>query len=98
MPAKAAPKKNKSAMKRVRQSNKRALRNRAVKSRLNTLSKKVELEIANKNVEGAKVALNNAISVIDKAVSKGIIHKNTASRKVSRFTRLVNSLLLFGVA
>lgn len=98
MPAKAALKKNKSAMKRARQTKKRALRNRVVKSMLKTLSKKVELEVANKNVEGAKIALNNVISTIDRATTKGVIHKNTASRKASRLTRLVNSLLLSGAA
>jgi small subunit ribosomal protein S20 len=92
LPAKAAPKKNKSAMKRARQSKIRALKNRSVKSKFKTLLKKVESEVANKNVEGAKTALNNAISVIDRAAGKGVIHKNTASRKISRLTRLVNSL------
>lgn len=98
MPAKTAPKKNKSAIKRARQAKKRTLRNRDIKSKLKTLFKKVELEVANKNIEGAKVALNNAISAIDKAAVKRIIHKNTASRKVSQLTRLVNSLLLPGAA
>lgn len=96
MPAKPAPKKNKSAMKRVRQTKKRTLRNRSLKSKLKSLSKKIELEVANKNAEGAKTALNKAIVAIDKAASKKVIHKNTASRKVSRLTRLVNSLLLSG--
>lgn len=92
MPAKAAPKKSKSVIKRARQAKARALRNKSVKSMLKTLSKKVETEVANKNMEGAKVALRKAISALDKAANKGIIHKNTASRKVSRLTRLVNSL------
>jgi len=93
MPAKARPKKSKSQIKRARQNKIRAMRNRAVKSKLKTLSKKVELEVTNKNIEGAKNALSRAISAIDKAVDKRIIHKNTASRRVSRLTRLVNSLL-----
>jgi len=92
LPAKAAPKKSKSQIKRARQNKIRALRNRNVKSKLKTLSKKIELEVANKNVEGARTALNNAISAIDRAADKGIVHRNTASRRASRLTRLVNSL------
>ncbi|HLA50131.1 MAG: 30S ribosomal protein S20 [Nitrospirota bacterium] len=98
MPAKAAPKKSKSVIKRDRQTKKRTLKNRSVKSILRTLSKKVNLEVVNKNADGAKNALNKAISAIDKAAVKGIIHKNTASRKISQLTRLVNSFLLPGAA
>ncbi|MDP3297121.1 MAG: 30S ribosomal protein S20 [Thermodesulfovibrionia bacterium] len=98
MPAKAAPKKSKSVIKRHRQTQKRTLKNRSVKSILRTLSKKVNLEVVNKNVDGAKNALNKAIAAIDKAAVKGIIHKNTASRKISQLTRLVNSFLLPGAA
>ena len=94
MPEKTAPKKSKSVKKRIRQTKKITLRNRAVKSTLKKLSKKVELEVANKNKEGAKSALNKVISAIDKAKSKGVIHKNTASRRISQLTRLVNSLFL----
>ena len=98
MPAKAAPKKSKSVIKRARQTQKRTLKNRSVKSILRTLSKKVNLEVLNRNAEGAKNALNKAITAIDKAAVKGIIHKNTASRKISQLTRLVNSLHLPGAA
>ncbi|MEK7272083.1 MAG: 30S ribosomal protein S20 [Nitrospirota bacterium] len=98
MPAKAAPKKSKSVIKRDRQTQKRTLKNRSVKSILRTLSKKVNLEVVNKNADGAKNALNKAIAAIDKAAVKGIIHKNTASRKISQLTRLVNSFLLPGAA
>lgn len=92
MPPKAPPKKSKSVLKRTRQAEKRRLRNQSVRSTLKTLSKKVESEVLNKNIEGAKYALRKAILAIGKAKAKGIIHKNTASRKVSRLTRLVNSL------
>ncbi len=60
---------------------------------LKTLGKKVEAAVAEKNTEVAKTALNKAVTAIDKAVQKGIIHKNTASRKVSRLTKLVNAML-----
>jgi len=94
LPAKAAPKKSKSTLKRHRQTIKRTLRNRSVKSKIHTLSKKVEQEVVSKNIDMAKTALNKAVSAIDTAADKGIIHKNTASRTISRLTRLVNSLLL----
>jgi small subunit ribosomal protein S20 len=93
LPAKAAPKKNKSAIKRARQTEVRTLKNRSFKNLLKTLSKKVESEVANKSKEGADVALKKAVSAIDQAAQKGIIHKNTASRRISRLTRLVNSML-----
>ncbi|GAB4534752.1 MAG: 30S ribosomal protein S20 [Thermodesulfovibrionia bacterium] len=92
MPSKTAPKRNKSALKRMRQSAKRALRNRSVKGMLKTLSKKVESAVMDKDIENATAALNKAISATDSAARKGIIHKNTAARKVSRLRRLVNSL------
>ena len=92
MPAQAAPKKNKSALKRVRQAEKRTLRNKSVKSLLKTLAKAVEREVANKSAEGAKAALLKAVSAVDNAARKGIIHKNTAARRVSQLTRLVNSM------
>jgi small subunit ribosomal protein S20 len=92
LPAKNTPKKNRSALKRARQAKKRTLRNRSVKSMIKTLSKKIEDAVKNKNVEDATIILNKAISAIDKAARKGILHKNTAARKVSRLRRLVNSL------
>jgi small subunit ribosomal protein S20 len=49
--------------------------------------------VAEKNAEGARVALKKAVSEIDKAARTGILHRNTASRNVSRLTRLVNSIL-----
>lgn len=92
MPA-SVVKKNKSALKRNRQTETRTLRNRSVKSELKTLIKNVEAEVSGKNIEGAKTALKKAVTAIDKAAKKGVLHKNTASRKVSRLTKLVNSAL-----
>ncbi len=92
MPAKAAPKRSKSVLKRARQTKVRTLTNRAVKNALKTLSKNVEKEVSDKNTEGAQTALKKAVSEIDKAARKGIIHRNTASRNISRLTRLVNSM------
>lgn len=92
MPAKAKPKKNLSALKRVRQAEKQNIRNKAVRSSIKTTVKKVESAIASGNKEVADKALIEAARTIKKAVSKGAIHKNTASRKISRLTRKVNTL------
>ncbi len=98
MPAKAVPKKSESVKKRARQAKKLTLKNRSVKNLLRSLTKKVESDVVNKNADGAKTSLNNAIHAIDKAKSNGVIHKNTASRKISHLTKLVNSLSLPGAA
>lgn len=92
MPAKSTPNKSKSALKRVRQTEKRTLINKSTKSVIKTLTKKVESEVANKSQEGAEAALIDAVSAIDKAAKKGVIHRNTGSRRVSRLTKLVKSL------
>lgn len=78
-----------SALKRQRQNEKRNARNRATRSKIKTLVKKVE-KAANKQ-EGQK-SLQLVISCISKAAQKGVFHKNTAGRKISRLTRLVNKL------
>jgi small subunit ribosomal protein S20 len=93
LPAKAAPKKSKSAIKRARQTVALTVENKSAKNMLKTLSKKVEKAVADKNKDNAGTALNEVISAVDKAGRKGLIHKNTASRKVSRLTKLVNSML-----
>ena len=82
----------KSAKKRVLVAEKRQDRNKAIKSKVKTYVKKVEVAIEAKDVEAAKAALLVAISEIDKAAKKGIYHKNTAARKVSRLTKAVNAL------
>jgi len=83
---------HKSAAKRLRQERVRYQRNKARKSQLKTAIKKVLKEIEAKNITGAQEALKQAIPVIDKMCSKGLIHKNNAARKKSRLTRKVNAL------
>ncbi len=83
---------HKSALKRIRQNRKRYERNRRVKSTMRTAIKKVHLAIAQKD-GAAQAALRSAISLIDKAATKGIIHHNTAARNVSRLTLRVNKAL-----
>ena len=98
MPAKARPKKNLSAEKRARQAVKRNLRNTSVLSSVKTVLKKVEEAIASGNREDAGKALLRAVSALNKAASKGVIHDNTASRKISRLTKKVNALPAAGAA
>lgn len=97
MPAKK-PKRNKSAMKRARQAKKREARNKAVKSTIKTLVKKVEAAIAANNRDETAKNLKIAIKYIMKAAAKGVIHKNAASRKISRLTKKANTVLLTGQA
>ncbi len=82
----------KSAKKRVRTSQVRADRNKSIKSKVKTYIKKVDAAVAAKDKAAAQAALPAAISESSKAASKGIYHKNTAARKVSRITKAVNSL------
>jgi small subunit ribosomal protein S20 len=81
-----------SAIKRARQNEKRRLRNLDVRSEVKSSVKKVRTAVEKKDLEGAQKALLKAIPLIQKARSKGVLHKNTSARKISRLTREVNSL------
>ena len=82
----------KSQIKRNRTNEKARLRNKAAKSAIRTAAKKVRVAVEAKNLDEAEKALLVAISLIDKSVSDGVQHKNTASRQKSELQRLVNSL------
>ena len=82
----------KSAKKRVLVSKARNERNKSIKSEVKTEIKKVEAAVAAKDKEAAAAALLTATSKIDKAATKGVYHKNTASRKISRLAKAVNSI------
>ena len=82
----------KSAKKRIRVAAKKTLRNKMITSRVKTLVKKVVSAVAVSDNEAAKVALAPAVAAIDKAANKGIYHRKTASRKISRLTKSVNKL------
>ena len=82
----------KSAKKRIEVMDKKTLRNKMIKSKVKTVIKKVEAAIAAGDKEAAQANLLVAISEIDKAASKGVYHKNNASRKVSRLTAAVNKM------
>jgi small subunit ribosomal protein S20 len=81
-----------SAEKRDRQNKKHKIRNAAVKSKTKTEIKKVLAAVEELDRDSSEKALKSAITVIKKAASKGVYHKNNASRKVSRLTKKVNAL------
>ena len=82
----------KSAKKRILIERRNTERNKAIKSRVKTVIKKVDAAIAAKDKDAAAAALTAAISEVNKAASKGIYHKKTASRKISRMTIAVNKI------
>ena len=82
----------KSAKKRVLVTKKSTVLNKNVKASMKTAIKKVYTAIEANDKEAAAAALLNATSVIDKATSKGVYHKNYASRKVSRLSKAVNQM------
>lgn len=86
------PQIHKSTIRRARQAERRHDRNRATNNTVKTLIKKVQSAIAGKKVDEAKTSLLEAASAIGKAVSKGILHRNTASRRISRLALRVNAL------
>lgn len=83
---------HKSALKRSRQSLIRRLRNRTSMTRVKSVVKDVRLAAAEKTAETITEKLDLAKSVIDKAAKKGVIHKRTAARKISRLSKLANTL------
>jgi small subunit ribosomal protein S20 len=83
---------HKSALKRHRQNQKRRLRNKIIRSQLKTSVKSYVTAIESKDKSTAQEAAKAAISTISKTASKGVIHKKTASRKISRLAKKVNTL------
>jgi len=83
---------HKSAVKRAKQNKVRNLRNKSDRTQVKNVIKHVRAAINEGSSGAAQTALAGAIPVIDKAAQKGTIHRNTASRKISRLTRQVNSL------
>ena len=82
----------KSAKKRVLVAAKNAERNKAVRSRVKTYVKKVYAAVESGDKAAAQEALKAATVELDKASSKGVYHKNTTSRKISRLTLTVNKM------
>ena len=83
---------HKSAEKRIRQTAKRTTINRARTSRVRTFVKKVETAIASGDKEAAASAFQLAQPELHRAITKGVLHKNTVSRKLSRLATRINAL------
>jgi len=81
------PKRSLSVLKRARQTVKRSMRNRAVRTRVKTYIKKMHEAIASGDKDLVNSALIKVTSVISVAASKGVLHKNTASRSISRLAK-----------
>lgn len=80
----------KSAMKRIRQSEKRRARNRVVRSRMRTYVKRANTALAS-GEEDAVEAVRAAIAELDRAAKKGVIHANNAARRKSRLMKKLNA-------
>jgi small subunit ribosomal protein S20 len=91
--AQAAPKKRLSVLKRDRQNEKRNQRNRAVVSKMKTYTKKVDEAVKSGDEGQVGQALREAEKVIRSASSKGVLHRNTASRKISRLSQRAKTAL-----
>ena len=82
----------KSAKKRILVTRTKTERNKSIRSAVKTAMKKVDAAVAAGDKAAAQSALTATISTIDKAASKGVYHKNNASRKVARLSKAVNSI------
>jgi len=82
---------HKSAIKRTKQNEKRRLRNKTVRTRVRSASKDLRAAAINGSSEDIAQQLNGVKSIIDAAAKKGVIHQNTAARKISRLSKLVDN-------
>ena len=83
---------HKSALKRARQSEVRRVINKGYKTKVKKAIKEVRTDIENNSGEKARESFVKAVSIIQRTASKGIIHRNQASRKISRLARQVNQI------
>lgn len=83
---------HKSALKRARQNEVRRIRNKSYKTRAKKAIKEVRATVADGSADEAQKRLTEAVSIIQKTASKRVIHKNQASRKISRLARQVNQM------
>jgi small subunit ribosomal protein S20 len=81
-----------SARKRIRQTKRRTERNQARKSRMRTFIKKVEAAITGGDKQAAGEALRTAQPELQRAANKGVVHRNTAARKLSRLSARIKAL------
>jgi len=82
----------KSAIKRNKQNEKRRLKNRIIRGRARTAVKKARTVVSGSDAEAARQATLEAVSVLDKAAEKGVLHKNNAARRKSRLMRRLAAL------
>ncbi len=82
----------KSAIKRIKQNEKRRTRNRVYRGRARTYVKKARLAIENGDLDNARAATLEAISALDKAAQKGVLHDNNASRRKGRLMKQLAAL------
>jgi small subunit ribosomal protein S20 len=83
---------HKSAIKRHRQSVKRQERNTAIRTRVRHIIRETRATIGSNDVEAAEKQLREAVKALTKASSKGVLHRNNASRRISRLTKQVAAL------
>jgi small subunit ribosomal protein S20 len=83
---------HKSAEKRIRQTPRRTLRNRARVSQIKTEVKKVEVALASGDKAAAEAALRAAQPALQRGVTKGVMHRNTVARKISRLSKRLKAL------
>ncbi len=83
---------HKSAIKRHRQSEQRRIRNTSIKTTIKSAVKKVRSSMSEGKAEEAKAGLKTAVRLLDRSVTQGTLHRNTAARKISRLTVQVNSI------
>ena len=81
-----------SAEKRIRQNERRRVRNRMTKSKIRTASKAFLTAVSTKNNDAAKQAYSEVEKLIDTATGKGVVHKNTAARTKSRFHKKLTEI------
>lgn len=81
-----------SALKRNRQTEKRTVRNQALRTRLRHAVRAVRRAVAGRDVTAAESGLRDATRALDKAVTKGLIHRNNASRRIARLAHAVSQL------
>jgi small subunit ribosomal protein S20 len=91
--AQTAPQRKLSVLKRARQTEKRNLRNKSVRSEVKTFIKKFTDALSSGKKEQVEEALRLVVKRISSAASKGVLHKNTASRNISRLSKKANQVL-----
>ncbi len=82
----------KSAEKRVKIIEKKTAQNKAIKSRISTYAKKFKMAVNNKEVENAQNLYSEVVSLLDKAASDNVIHKNSANRKKAHYAKLLENV------